>query len=679
MKLIRIAYLTAKAGYEQSEPPDDKVDVLLTPWSGASAGEIAAYLREGTGKESVRVDWIGLNAGFVVARANLAAIVELVIPMTDWWQKFSDDFWNHETSYQSYFEMRDRNDPLSAILLKSHNWAIQYFRLAAIAGLAEGLRKADISRARALIATVERFAKLSGREPNEDIDDHVIPGSDGGTADIPTKLSANRDEPKAQDLLFLLMPFERAFSAELGGYLRADADFERDPAQNVDQAGDERTLRKALREPHVYALNLNRNAQPMLFDSRRTVKADAAQRVFDISTRDLTFAIIDGGIDATHRGFLDLSVPETQAELDAARSADGNHAVEAYGPAEMLVRLKRSRVMRTLDFTRLRLIQQAINVGVTNALVPQQIKDIVNNPAFALNVAHLQARGDLARDIDWAIVQPLIEMRHDQTYAPPRRGHGTHVAGILAAGRHQPVDIRTELVGMCPDLRLFDLRVFDDEGNSDEFTILSAIEFVGWVNRNRDYPVIHGANLSLALRHYVDSYACGRTPICEACNRLSSSGTVVVTAAGNTGFDSEARQMSLGSGYHSISITDPGNADGVITVGATHRRDPHAFGVSYFSSRGPTGDGRRKPDLVAPGEKITSTVPGDRSEQMDGTSMAAPHVSGAAAMLMARHPELIGQPAMIKDILTRTATDLGRERDFQGAGLVDVLRALQSI
>ena len=76
-----------------------------------------------------------------------------------------------------------------------------------------------------------------------------------------------------------------------------------------------------------------------------------------------------------------------------------------------------------------------------------------------------------------------------------------------------------------------------------------------------------------------------------------------------------------------MSITDPGNADSVITVGSTHRRDAHTYGVSYFSSRGPTGDGRLKPDLVAPGEKIRSTVPGDADDRMDGTSMAAPHVS----------------------------------------------------
>jgi subtilisin family serine protease len=105
---------------------------------------------------------------------------------------------------------------------------------------------------------------------------------------------------------------------------------------------------------------------------------------------------------------------------------------------------------------------------------------------------------------------------------------------------------------------------------------------------------------------------------------------------------------------------------------------PHTYGVSYFSSRGPTGDGRAKPDLVAPGEKIKSVIPEGQVKSMDGTSMAAPHVSGAAALLMARHTELMGQPARIKHILCSTATDLGRTRQFQGGGMVDILRAIQS-
>ncbi|MBL9127370.1 MAG: S8 family serine peptidase, partial [Verrucomicrobiales bacterium] len=109
------------------------------------------------------------------------------------------------------------------------------------------------------------------------------------------------------------------------------------------------------------------------------------------------------------------------------------------------------------------------------------------------------------------------------------------------------------------------------------------------------------------------------------------------------------------------------------------RDQPHTYGVSYFSSRGPTGDGRAKPDLVAPGEKIEAPIPDREVKRKDGTSMAAPHVSGAAALLIARHRELSGQPKRIKEILCRSATDLGRERYFQGSGMLDVLRALQSV
>jgi len=157
-----------------------------------------------------------------------------------------------------------------------------------------------------------------------------------------------------------------------------------------------------------------------------------------------------------------------------------------------------------------------------------------------------------------------------------------------------------------------------------------------------------------------------------------------VAAAGNHGYKSFETKEGAYDSYAAFSITDPGNADGVITVGATHRFWPHTYGVSFFSSRGPTGDGRLKPDLVAPGERIRAPFPGDHNlggawGDLDGTSMAAPHVSGAAAMLMARYSELIGQPRRIKRILCESATDLGRERSFQGHGMLDVLRSFQSI
>jgi subtilisin family serine protease len=123
---------------------------------------------------------------------------------------------------------------------------------------------------------------------------------------------------------------------------------------------------------------------------------------------------------------------------------------------------------------------------------------------------------------------------------------------------------------------------------------------------------------------------------------------------------------------------------------------PHVYGVSYFSSKGPTGDGRAKPDLVAPGEKIISCAAGIKKTQAltqagqagqgdcdyledSGTSMAAPHVSGVIAAFLSIRREFIGQPEKVKEIFLSTATDLKRERYFQGYGLVDLMRAIQSV
>ena len=404
--------------------------------------------------------------------------------------------------------------------------------------------------------------------------------------------------------------------------------------------------------PALWAVNRNRPARPAVWRSRVTVKADAATRLFSLSCRTLCWAVLDSGIDATHPAFARRSGDEPLAE-----TADG---LRAAGD---------SRIKRHL---RLHEAARAARQGGHHAR-PRRCRPSRSNE---INQRLLSGRA-----VDWSLLLPLIEVPKDP-YEPPAHEHGTHVAGVLAgdwrqddpqgAGDH-------DVQGVCPDMELYDLRVFDADGAGDEFAILAALQYVRWLNSNASAPVIHGVNLSLSLDHEVGAYACGRTPVCDECERLIGSGTVVVAAAGNEGRAYYSMASGTAEGYRQISITDPGNADGVITVGATHRHQPHTYGVSYFSSRGPTGDGRLKPDLVAPGEKITAPVPNLGLKSLDGTSMAAPHVSGAAALLMARHPELIGSPREVKRVLCATATDLGRERYFQGSGVVDALRAIQAV
>jgi subtilisin family serine protease len=318
------------------------------------------------------------------------------------------------------------------------------------------------------------------------------------------------------------------------------------------------------------------------------------------------------------------------------------------------------------------------------------LDNLDDTPGFAARVDELTAGRDIDkraaagmlralaedansdRPVNWELVERFVNIAPGRT---PESGHGTHVAGIIGAsgsddGQHD---------GMCPDIRLYDFRVLASTVEDTEFAVIAALQYIRYLNERHSYITVHGVNLSLSIPHDVRNFACGRTPVCNECERLVDSGVVVVAAAGNLGYQTFVTSSGAYDGYAAFSITDPGNADGVITVGATHRFMPQTYGVSFFSSRGPTGDGRPKPDLVAPGERIRSCLPNSEWGELDGTSMAAPHVSGAAAMLLARYSELIGQPRRLKRIICESATDLGRERSFQGHGMLDVLRAFQKI
>lgn len=302
-------------------------------------------------------------------------------------------------------------------------------------------------------------------------------------------------------------------------------------------------------------------------------------------------------------------------------------------------------------------------------------------------------------------------------------GHGTHVAGIIAGqapAEPQQVRIATNdpitqglprwverpvtpggaLSGTASRANLVSLRVLDDNGRTLSSAIIDAIDYVRTVNGGGRSLVIHGVNLSLGCGWFPRDYAAGQSPLCRELDLLVGTGVVAVVSAGNLG----AGVAGAGAGatitgatsdvYGQLStITDPGNAAAAITVGSVHRYRPHTYGVSFNSSKGPTLDGRRKPDLVAPGDRITSAATGRLAEGIrvldvedvgqvaryaedSGTSMAAAHVSGVVAAFLSARTEFVGRPDEVKKILLESATDLGRHEFYQGAGLVNLMRAL---
>jgi serine protease AprX len=251
-------------------------------------------------------------------------------------------------------------------------------------------------------------------------------------------------------------------------------------------------------------------------------------------------------------------------------------------------------------------------------------------------------------------------------------GHGTHVAGIIAG---QPTTV-TPLYGggIAPGANLVNVRVLGDDGSGYVSDVIDGLE---WVLANRVRYNIRVVNLSLG--HPVFE-RCADDPLCQEVGKLVQAGLVVVTAAGNYGKTDDGR-MILGG------ITSPGNSPYAITVGATNtwgtasRSDDT---VATFSSRGPAPiDFTVKPDLAAPGVRIVSLeaknsvlpatyptlhVAGTGSNEymlLSGTSMAAPMVSGAVALLLQGNPGL--SPTQVKLALQNGATYMA-DGGLMGAG-----------
>ncbi|WP_448546983.1 S8 family serine peptidase [Thalassotalea fusca] len=226
-------------------------------------------------------------------------------------------------------------------------------------------------------------------------------------------------------------------------------------------------------------------------------------------------------------------------------------------------------------------------------------------------------------------------------------GHGTHVAGIIAANG--------SMTGVAPAATLYAYKVCDYTCPHE--AILAAIE--ASVDPDGDPATDDGVdivNMSLGGPGAIDD------PLNIAVNEASASGTLFVISAGNEG---ESGFQTVGS---------PGNAEMALTVGSTEKNDT----LSSFSSLGPVlTENFQKPEVVAPGGQINSLAPGQSVANLSGTSMAAPHVAGVAALVKQAKPTLNGQE--IKSIIAATTDPLTMPYSKVGAGRVNALKAVESV
>jgi subtilisin family serine protease len=282
----------------------------------------------------------------------------------------------------------------------------------------------------------------------------------------------------------------------------------------------------------------------------------------------------------------------------------------------------------------------------------------------------------------WDCTQPGAPILHKRGSKGSNQldgdGHGTHVAGIIAG----EYEVRGEhYTGMAPRCSLIGFKVLDDNGEGDDGWIIKGLDKVAQINEAAGTPVIHGVNLSLGGAFDPEVFGCGHTPLCQELRRLWRQGVLVCLAAGNEGYAVLQGEEGDVPTNLDLSIGDPANLDEAIAVGSVHKTNPHTYGISYFSSRGPTADGRRKPDVVAPGERILSASHDFWRRQklyveLSGTSMACPHVSGVLAAFLSLRREFIGYPDRVKSLLLGGCVDLGRDPYMQGAGLPNLIKML---
>lgn len=225
-------------------------------------------------------------------------------------------------------------------------------------------------------------------------------------------------------------------------------------------------------------------------------------------------------------------------------------------------------------------------------------------------------------------------------------GHGTHVCGILC-GNGLPSKGKYE--GIAPEANLVMLKTLNSDGRGNSADVLAGMQ---WIADNYKKYNIRIVNMSIGA-----DIASTNDPLVRAADMLWKIGIVVVAAAGN-------------NGPAPCTISSPGISRRIITVGSSEDSE------NSYSGRGPTRECIIKPDIVAPGHKITSCLCGNSSQYkaLSGTSMSTPIVSGAVALLLEKAPKLT--PDDVKYMLKISSTDMNYPQNRQGWGLLNIAKLL---
>ncbi len=283
-----------------------------------------------------------------------------------------------------------------------------------------------------------------------------------------------------------------------------------------------------------------------------------------------------------------------------------------------------------------------------------EVKLVLDKSIPQIRADEVWETGLTGKNIDIAVLDTGIHDEHPALFVAREidytgegtddlHGHGTHVAGIIAS-------TDSNYKGVAYDSNLFNVKVLNQDGSGFGSDVIEGIE----------WAVDNGAEIiSISFGAEIDNCD-GTDSVSRAVDEAVKSGVVVAIAAGNSGPDSE-------------TITTPACSKEGIAVGAVDDDDT----IPSFSSRGPTSDGRTKPDLVAPGVSITSTWKDNSFRVFSGTSVSSPHVSGVVALLLELESSL--KPADIKEILKSNAFDLGLDENTQGAGRVDAYESYLSL